>query len=35
MKRRVEPPSHPALMRMDNGSFDAAKFEELLEFLLE
>jgi hypothetical protein len=34
MKRRVEPPSHPALMRMDNGSFDAAKFDLLLEFLL-
>jgi hypothetical protein len=34
MKRRVEPPSAPALMRLDNGSFDAAKFEELLEFLL-
>jgi hypothetical protein len=34
MKRRVEPPSHAALMRLDNGSFDAAKFEELLEFLL-
>jgi hypothetical protein len=34
MKRRVEPPSHPALMRLDNGSFDAAKFDVLLEFLL-
>jgi hypothetical protein len=34
MKRRVEPPSHPALMRMDNGSFDAAKFDALLAFLL-
>jgi energy-coupling factor transporter ATP-binding protein EcfA2 len=34
MKRRVEPPSHPALMRMDNGSFDTAKFDALLAFLL-
>jgi hypothetical protein len=34
MKRRVEPPSNPALMRMDNGSFDTAKFDALLAFLL-
>jgi hypothetical protein len=35
MKRRVEPPSHTALMRMDNDHFDAAKFDALIEFLLE
>jgi len=34
MKRRVEPPLHPSLMRLDNGSFDAAKFDALLAFLL-
>jgi predicted kinase len=34
MRRRVEPPVHPALMRMDNGSFEEAKFEALLAHLL-
>ena len=34
MKRRVEPPEHPALMRMDNGAFDAAKFDALIAHLL-
>jgi len=34
MKRRVEPPSHASLMRMDNDHFDAAKFDALIEFLL-
>lgn len=34
MKRRVEPPVHPALMRMDNGVFDAAKFDALMAHLL-
>ncbi len=34
LKRRVEPPVHPALMRMDNDVFDAARFDALLAHLL-
>ncbi len=34
LKRRVDPPVHPALMRMDNGSYEEAKFEALLAHLL-
>lgn len=34
MKRRVDPPVHPALMRMDNGTFDEEKFNQLLQHLL-
>lgn len=34
LKRRVDPPLHPAIMRMDNGSFDAAKFDALMTHLL-
>ncbi len=34
MKRRVEPPEHPALMRLDNGAFDAGKFDALIAHLL-
>jgi predicted kinase len=34
MKRRVEPPEHPALMRFDNGVFDAKKFDALMAHLL-
>ncbi len=34
LKRRVDPPVHPALMRMDNGSFEEEKFEVLLAHLL-
>lgn len=34
MKRRVDPPVHPSIMRMDNGSFDAAKFDALVAHLL-
>jgi hypothetical protein len=34
MKRRVEPPEHPALMRLDNGVFDAEKFDALMAHLL-
>jgi predicted kinase len=34
MKRRIDPPVHPALMRMDNGAFDEEKFNQLLQHLL-
>jgi predicted kinase len=34
LKRRVEPPSHPALMRLDNTRFDEAAFGLLIEHLL-
>ncbi len=34
LKRRVEPPEHPALRRFDNDAFDAQAFDELIEFLL-
>jgi predicted kinase len=34
LKRRVEPPTHPALMRLDNTRFDAGKFEALVKHLM-
>ncbi len=34
LKRRVEPPVHPGLMRMDNGSFAEKDFDALLAHLL-
>jgi predicted kinase len=34
MKRRVEPPEHSALMRLDNGVFDTEKFDALMAHLL-
>ncbi len=34
LKRRVEPPSHPALMRLDNTHFDEAGFSRLVDHLL-
>lgn len=34
LKRRVEPPAHPALMRLDNGSATAKDFDALLAHLL-
>ncbi len=34
LKRRVDPPVHPALMRMDNGAFDAGRFDALIAHLL-
>ncbi len=34
LKRRVEPPVHPSLMRMDNGSFTEKDFDALLAHLL-
>lgn len=34
LKRRVEPPQHPALKRFDNGTADQRGFDELIDFLL-
>ena len=34
LKRRVEPPAHPALHRFDNQQVDDAKFEALISHLL-
>ena len=34
LKRRVEPPQHPALMRLDNTRFDPGAFETLVGHLL-
>ena len=34
LKRRVDPPDHPALQRFDNAVFDAAAFDRLLQHLL-
>jgi predicted kinase len=34
LKRRVDPPEHPALQRFDNAVFDAAAFDGLLQHLL-
>ncbi len=34
LKRRVEPPQHSALMRLDNTHFDEAGFHRLVEHLL-
>ncbi len=34
LKRRVEPPQHPALQRFDNDRFDAQAFDRLIDFLL-
>ncbi len=34
LKRRVEPPQHPALMRLDNSRFDEAAFGCLVDHLL-
>lgn len=35
IKRRVQPPSHPALQRFDNFTFDGAKFTALIEHLTD
>lgn len=34
LKRRVEPPQHAALMRLDNTRFDEAGFDRLVDHLL-
>ncbi len=34
LKRRVEPPQHPSLMRLDNARFDSHNFDALLAHLL-
>ncbi len=34
LKRRVEPPQYPALMRLDNTRFDEAGFDRLVDHLL-
>jgi predicted kinase len=34
LKRRIEPPAHPALRRFDNQNFSDAQFEALLSHLL-
>jgi len=34
-QRRVEPPEHEAIQRFDNLHFDEAKFEELINHLVE
>ncbi len=34
MQRRVEPPEHPALMRMENVGFDEGKLDALVTHLL-
>lgn len=34
-KRRIEPPTHPALHRFDNLAFDVAAFEQMIDDLVQ
>lgn len=34
LQRRIEPPEHPGILRLDNSAFDAAAFDKLITHLL-
>ncbi len=35
LKRRIEPPEHPGIRRLDNSAFDSAAFDKLVAHLLD